>query len=300
MRVAIAGAGDLAKYLVEELLVAGHSIVMFSRSRKAWFLRPNVVFHETDYSVPNLVANLLDCDAVVSTILDYTSCGIGAHLNILTACQQTARCKKFIPSEYGGNTDQFPEQPYFYEPTHAPIRDALKAQNDVMWTLLGNGWLMDYFVPVGQRYIRDIGRYHPIDFDKSTAIIPGTGDEPICFTSARDIAKAVVELISHDKWEESTFVSGDLLSWNRILQKLACRGRTFDVTYRPHAQLEEDSKGEGEDALVAQFGVWSSSGSCELPSDKVEIHRKKYFSQVNFRTLDEFLDEADRNPEIIM
>ncbi|EPE03501.1 hypothetical protein F503_06674 [Ophiostoma piceae UAMH 11346] len=296
LQIAIAAAGDLAKYMVEEFLAAGYSVVVISRSRKPWYERSDITFRVSDYSVPSLVAALSDCDAVVSTILDYGTAGVVPHLNILAACQQTTRCKKFIPSEYGGDTDRFPDIPLFYKDSHEPVRAALAAQTDVQWTLLGNGWLMDYFVPPSQRYIRDIGAYHPIDTATNTAVISGTGDEPICFTSARDLARALAVLVAHGDWDQATtFVSGERTSWNGIVKKLAARGHVLNVTYRSHAELEKASIGDGDDAVIAQFGVWSSSGSCGLPVEQLERQRAKFFSGVRFRTVDEFLDDADKD-----
>ncbi|EFX04964.1 NmrA-like protein [Grosmannia clavigera kw1407] len=296
LRVAIAGAGDLAKYLVEELLTAGHSVVVISRSCKPWYERPDITFRTSDYSVSSLVAALEDCDAVVSTILDYGTGGVVPHLNILEACQQTSRCKKFIPSEYGGDTDRFPDIPLFYEASHVPVRTALAAQTDVKWTLLGNGWLMDYFVAASQRYIRDIRAYHPIDFETNKAVIAGTGDEPVCFTSVRDLSKAIAVLVAHDDWDQpTTFLMGERTSWNGIVKTLAAHGRNLEVTYRSHEQVVKESIGDSEEALVAQFGVWSSSGSCGLPEEQLERQRAKFFSAVKLRTVDEFLNDAEKD-----
>ncbi|KAJ6085074.1 hypothetical protein N7499_004703 [Penicillium canescens] len=77
MRIAIAGAGDLAKYLVEELLAASHEVVVPSRSSKPY---------RTDYSVPSLARSLEDCDALVSALLDYSLGSATTHLTLLEAC----------------------------------------------------------------------------------------------------------------------------------------------------------------------------------------------------------------------
>ena len=296
LQIAIAAAGDMAKYMVEEFLAAGHSVVVISRSRKPWYERTDITFRFSDYTVPSLVEALSDCDAVVSTIMDYGNGGVEPHLNILAACQQTTRCKKFIPSEYGGDTDRFPEIPVFYRDGHEPVRKALAAQTDVQWTLFGNGWLMDYFVPPSQRYIRDIGAYFPIDLATNSIVIPGTGEEPVCFTSARDIARSIAVLVAHEKWDKaSTFVSGERLSWNQVVKKLAARGQELSVTYRSNEELEKSSTVDGDAAVVAQFGLWSSSGSCGLPVEQIETQRAKFFSGVHFRTIDEFLDAAEKD-----
>ncbi|TYZ67634.1 hypothetical protein PybrP1_006062, partial [[Pythium] brassicae (nom. inval.)] len=75
MRVAIVGAGTLAKLLSEELPAAGHEVVILSRSHKDFFDgKPGVVEQRTtDYSsVPQLTEQLKDCDAAVCTIADFS------------------------------------------------------------------------------------------------------------------------------------------------------------------------------------------------------------------------------------
>lgn len=140
MKIAIAGAGDLAKYLTEELLLAGHGVVVLSRSQPAWFMRSDITFRNVDYaSVATLTSALSDCDALISAILDYTLRFTTSHLALLEACQQSPKCKSFIPSEYAGNTDDYPDRPTFYYANHEPVRKALREQTEIRWTLFNLG-----------------------------------------------------------------------------------------------------------------------------------------------------------------
>ena len=66
------------------------------------------------------------------------------------------------------------------------------------WTLVNNGWLMDYFLTKGKTWMPAIPDEFPVDPNGWGVCVRGTGDEPQSFTSARDIGKAVLELLA---WE---------------------------------------------------------------------------------------------------
>jgi hypothetical protein len=119
---------------------------------------------------------------------------------MIKACQLSPKCKRFMPSECGGDIERFPQYPLFYEPTHEPVRKALREQNDIEWTLFNLGWFMDYFVPENNSYMKRLPIVWPLDLEANTLRIPGTGDEFLTFTAARDVAKAMVRLFDAEKW----------------------------------------------------------------------------------------------------
>jgi nucleoside-diphosphate-sugar epimerase len=59
---------------------------------------------------------------------------------------------------------------------------------------------MDYFVPEKKSYMKALKGIWPLDLENWEAVIPGTGEERVGFTSARDVAKAFVKLIKAEKW----------------------------------------------------------------------------------------------------
>lgn len=303
MRIAIAGAGDLAKYLVEELLAASHDVVVLSRSPKPWFKRSDISFRKTDYSIPSLVAALQDCDGLVSALLDYSMNSATAHLALLEACHQTPKCKRFLPSEYGGNIDLYPESPEFYYANHEPVRETLRNQTDVMWTLFNIGWLSDYFVPTSSRYIRDIDDFHPVNFKMNTMTIPGTGEEPISFTAARDTAKAIAKLIDQNNWEPTTFVCGETATWNSVAKLLSKYGKALDMRYVPLQELQatiaEGNPGH-DDVIAAQYAEFSLTGGAVLPQEKVECQKQKFFNGLKIRSLEDLVRKAKENPGVIV
>jgi nucleoside-diphosphate-sugar epimerase len=297
MRIAIAGAGDLAKYLTEELFISGHAVVVLSRTQPVWFTRPDITFRTVDYaSIPTLAAALSDCDALVSTILDYTTRFAASHLALIEACQQSPHCKSFIPSEYAGNTDEYPDQPAFYYSNHEPVRRVLREQTEIRWTLFNLGWLTDYLVPASYRYIKDIGDNHPVNLTAGTMKIPGTGDDMIAFTPVRDAAKAIVRLFDFQDWEPIIYVCGETTTWNEIAKKVKDKGSGLRVSHRSREILEKqvaDARSD-EEVIAAQYEIWSISGAGFLPQEKLARQREKYFKGIKFRTVDEFLADADK------
>ena len=303
MRVAVAGAGDLARYITEELLSASHEVVVLTRSPKPWFEHQGALVRITDYSASSLAEHLRDCDGLVSAILEYSLASVDVHLALLEACKDSATCKRYIPSEYGGNLDEYPDQPMFYVDNHLPVRKALAQQQEVMWTLLNCAWLSDYFIPTHKRYIKDIGQFHPVDLGAKSIRIPGTGEEPIGFTAARDVAKAVAQLFATStEWEDTTYVCGETTTWNRLTEKLVAAGLVDQVVHRSLATVVSDieaAKSE-DDVLAAKYELWSVSGAGSLPKDKVLSQKKKYFSNVHFRGIDEFLQEGYQDSQSIV
>ncbi|TVY32183.1 Oxidoreductase [Lachnellula occidentalis] len=298
MKVAIAGAGDLARYFVEELVAQKHEVVVLSRSPKPWFNRPDLSFRMTDYSIPSLVKGLYDCEGLVSALLDYSMNNVNVHVALLEACRQSPKCKRYIPLEYGGNVDDFPDQPAFYFANHEPVRNALKEQTEVMWTLFNLGWLTDYLIPENQRYIKDIGDYHPLNHQNNTLKIPGTGTEPIAFTSARDAARAISRLFIMDcePWENTTYVCGETTTWNDVARLLEKHGHRLRKSHRSVEVLEKqiaDARSEDE-VVAAQYEIWSISGSGFLPQEKLKHQADKYFKGLKFRNVEEILIEAEK------
>lgn len=296
MRVAIAGAGDLSRYIVEELLKASHEVVLLSRSEKEWCTQQKITLRVTDYTLSTLTRQLEDCSALISCIADYSMENATLHLTLLEACKQSSKCKRFIPSEFAANLDAFPDQPAFYVPGHAPVRTALAQQSAIMYTLFNMGWLMDYLVPVSQRYQKDIGIFHPLDLTANLLAIPGTGDEPVTFTAARDSARAIAALIDQPNWERTTYVAGETTTWNKVYQQLRTRGTCLKKSYRSANQLaEEISTGSEEEALCAQYDEWTISGGAAMPTEKVARQKEAYFKHLHFQDVQEFLSNAARS-----
>jgi swainsonine biosynthesis oxidoreductase SwnR len=302
MRVAIAGAGDLTRYLCDELPSLGHELILLSRRPKTGFDHPNVKLCVTDYSVPSLVGLLSECDVLISTILDYTSAFADVHFRLIEACRLSKRCRRFIPSEFSGNIERFPDQPAFYYRTREPVRQFLRQQVDLEWTLVCVGWLADYIAPSQNRYLSDMGEAFPINHTTRKITIPGTGDNAFDMIWARDMAKGIAALIAAPQWPEYVYMSGQRTTWNEVaaIVKQSCSDMT--VMHKPVSDIQDDLKrAKSQDSqLLAEFQLFSASDASALPPADVQRQRQQLFSNVNFSALEDSLRLLKDEPDIII
>jgi len=213
-----------------------------------------------------------DSDVLVSTLADYTIDLADIQLKLLQACQNSPNCKRFIPSEFGGNLDSFPDVPEFYSFNRIPVRQALEKQTEVEWTLLNIGWIADYQVPSRNRYLKSMGPAYPVNFEEGKMVIPGAGDDEMDFASARDMCKVIVSLcLTTQKWEPIIYARGERTSWNRIRDLLIGTpwGKVLKVT---HVETEERERvaenGIEEEQMIALFNLQTFIGTGVLPVEK--------------------------------
>ena len=305
MRVAIAGYGDLTHYICEEFLKSGNELVILTRKFKPQLEKQGIPQAVTDYTSSSLRAPLVDCDALISTISNVSSAYTDIHSTLLLACQESPKCKRFIPAEFAGNIEAYPDQPGFYHTPHEPIRMMLRSQTDVEWTLVCVGWLTDYFVPPTNRYIRNIDECHPISWVDNKIVIPGTGYEPVDFTWARDVVKGLGSLLEAPvgSWEPYTFMSGERSCWNDAISIIQQKFRPGSLIERLslHKVAEMIKKADDEKTLtLADYFLLSISEACAIPPDKVRAHKENFFPDVNFRSLKDGLSQFDRHPDSIL
>ncbi|PGH15275.1 hypothetical protein AJ80_05628 [Polytolypa hystricis UAMH7299] len=306
--VAIAGAGDVAKFFVEELLKDGrYRIIVLSRAERPWFIRPSVSLHITDYTHPSILSILTTTlpIALFSFIhSDEPQFYNPVHAALLSACTASPTCHKLIPSEYGGNITNFPNLPRFYTPTHSEVRNLLRAQEKVKWTLVNGGWFMDYFLPAEKSYMKPLPGVWPIDLQRSKALILGTGEEKIGWTAARDVAKALVRLVEVDELEEYTYIAGEIGTWNAAIQLLEdFRVQHHNLPKFSHrkksvAEIEQEIKDRQSDTSgllkVSEMDEWNVAGASAVPWSEVERQREKFFKGIKFRAIRELLEDGEK------
>lgn len=236
--IAIAGVGELGRYICEELASDSRFTVVvltrqvdlpslhtslypttnqLTKSRNQQTLTPsipNTTLHRTDYTHPSILSILTTTNstALISTLRcpdpDYTP----LHTNMLKACQQSPKCKRFIPSEWGGNIDDFPDLPRAYGGTRGVFRGVLKDTSEgkkegdiIKYTLLQHGWCMEYLLAPGKSYRKVPEGEFAIDIEKWKYEVRGTGEEMQSFTMGRDVAVAVKRLLIMEREWVSLF-----------------------------------------------------------------------------------------------
>lgn len=304
MQVAIVAVGALARYIAEELLTAGHQVIAVSRSKKEWLDQLSIPHRTTDYSVASLTDLLADCDAAICTLVSGIPEYVPIHLAILTACRATTRCRRFIPSLWGGNLEDFPNEMLEWSEEEMPVFEALRAQNEVKWTGICVGWFADYILPASQRYLNDIGDIWPQNHTDKVFTLYGLGSQRVNLVAARDVAAAVARLLTDDaeKWDEFICVSGEQMTWAEL----------FAFSKRQDPQWEVKRKGLSESVrqymanedewsrIVALFEILGHSEAIHFPQKRVEQHRANYFAGMRFRTLEELASEAAANPDKVV
>ncbi|KAG2173669.1 hypothetical protein INT43_005089 [Umbelopsis isabellina] len=302
--IAIAGAGDVAKYLVEELARTSHKTVVLSRANRDWFVNKQVEIRITDYTEASLIPLLKDVDVLISLLHDNGDFYNEAHLAMIAACNKSPRCKRFIPSECGGNIEDYPQHPLFYVPTHGTIRKVLASQLDLEYTLFNLGWFMDYFIPSDKSYMKPLPGIWPLDLKQKTLRILGSGDEPVTFTAARDVARALAHLVDVPDWPEYTYVAGETTTWNQVLRRMENRFQTkFEISKRSQSEIEKsiDSFDDGDisSLWLDHMDLWNATGAAGLPVDKTEQLRSTIFNNMKFMSIEDFMDKAKASNRVV-
>lgn len=303
MRVAIAGSGDLVRYVCEEFTKAGHELIILTRSHKQQLEQPGVTQFVTDYTLQSLNTALVDSEVLISMIAGRTPAWTDVHRTLIQACQQSPKCKRFIPSEFAGDCRTYPDQPRFYYQTREPIREALRTQTELEWTLVSIGWLADYIVPTKNSHLQQIGEFCPINLVDGRIVIPGFGTEPVDFTWARDVAIALAKLVNAPAWEPYTYISGERSCWNDVARIVEQKYHMdFTTEYRDLASIMEIMATSKDDDVLclADHQMLSATHASSLPQSEVHAHRHKFFTGIHFRTLQDGMSELDRDAEAII
>ncbi|KAG1578749.1 hypothetical protein G6F47_012861 [Rhizopus delemar] len=114
----------------------------------------------------------------------------------------------------------------------------------------------------------------PLDIENSEIIIPGSGNENITFTSARDVGKALSKLIDFDDWDEYIYVSGETTTWNKIAKWWKENiDEKLNIKYRKLEEIikskEEHINDEDPTLLWKDYmDLWNATGAASVPNDK--------------------------------
>ncbi|KIW18238.1 hypothetical protein PV08_02526 [Exophiala spinifera] len=312
MKIAIAGAGSLGRYFVEEIAKSPHHVVILTREAKDYFLHleQRVI---PDYSVDHLSPVIEDCDALVSTLHAPEEAHISAHLALLEACKRSTQCKRFIPSEWAVNIEDFPDQPTYLGRRHKVVRNALRDQDEVKWTLVSVGWFTDYLLPAQQQYFTNLGDGWLTDNVAKVFDLYGDGLQHITLTSARDVARAALAMVvnagatdgtsddSHYEWTEFTHLAGQTLTYVELYEILKQRDPKWTIR---KVQLTEvldaivDHKDEPSKSRLDYLRVMGFTSCNAVPQDRCLKWDTGILKGARARNVEEFLDEAEANRNV--
>ncbi|RSL94211.1 hypothetical protein CDV31_014413 [Fusarium ambrosium] len=224
--VAVAGSGDIARYLADEFVRDGqHDFHVITRTERPWFSELNIQYHLVlSYSKKNLVElfDKFEISTLISTLsTDDAPTFMTMHQAILDACRQSSTCKRLIPSDFVGNVERFPDLPRSYSNTRHAFRKILAQQSEIEWTSSGT-WL---------EVIPKVEKLLNLKIER----IPFSREE---------IEKAVEDASDPDK------------------------------------------------QYVASIDEWTVTGAGLVAMDVAEKQRAEFFGDVEFRTIEELIKEA--------
>ncbi|KAK6331555.1 hypothetical protein TWF718_002104 [Orbilia javanica] len=222
--IVVGGSGNLGQHIVQALVASGAFIVsVLTRSDTANSTFPdglNVL--ETDYSPSSLEAAFNGQDAVVSVV---AGAALGEQKKLIDAAVKSG-VKRFIPSEFGSNTDNKEAQalvPIFSRKVE--IKDYLESQAGagLTWTGIVTGPVFDRSLKLGV-----------LGFDIRThrATIYDSGDRQFTASTIAQVSSAVVGVLQNPGTTENkyVYVGSFTTSQNEILAALeAVSGESWTV-----------------------------------------------------------------------
>ncbi|UQC87615.1 uncharacterized protein CLUP02_13133 [Colletotrichum lupini] len=120
-----------------------------------------------------------------------------------------------------------------------------------------------------------------VDVVNSKAGIPGSGDVPVAMTFTSDLAKFVATALTLPKWEQETYLTGDKLTWNQLVELIeAVKGVKSPYPYISDEQLQP---------MIAILGLMFERGVSDL---RVETSIMQDFPDLKLRSMKELLEEA--------
>ncbi|KAL5513170.1 hypothetical protein ACEPAH_3568 [Sanghuangporus vaninii] len=252
---AVAGAGNLGKFIVEALLAKKNegaltSVSILSRSAGGYddLVAKGAKVVVVDYTSPLSIQHALEgVDVVISTLHD----PLGAQ-EVLAVGAKAAGVKLFVPSEFGNNTERATEGDWAKKEV---FRKKLKEEINLPYTAFYTGGFADWVFQPG------LSEYAGFDFVHGKITIQGTGDAPVSWTTRADIGRFVAHALTtlpREKLEWKTFkIEADRISWNQIAETWIARsGKEVTVTHRPHSDLEEAVRKNPNDDLQMVLYVW--------------------------------------------
>lgn len=270
MKIAILGAGDVGSFLARDYHSISQAVVVLARTPRSGLETLGIEVRITDYSVPSLVAQFSDCDAVISTLSGPSDFYIASHSAVLEACRQSPRCNRFLPSEWNVNIKDFPDQPMITWEAHETIRNSLRAQTEVKCTLVCQGWFMDYILPTHKRTIRDLGRAWPMDYGTKVFYLYGDGQQKVTLTSLLDTSRAVLHYIIQDEspsWQEHLEIAGHTLTYKQLFEEIYGRDKSWSTRRIDFSTVFNDVKdGSKEDSALDHRRILSFTRANEIPA----------------------------------
>ncbi|KAI8818012.1 NAD-P-binding protein [Fimicolochytrium jonesii] len=247
--------GGCGQHVVEGILETGkYDVVVLSRKVKHSLThiattnlppRPNLTVRAVDYASPISIQQALQgVDTLISTLIGENFKEV--QLALISGCK-AAGVRRFAPSEWAGDTEKN-RIIDLYRPKNEII-EALDNTEGLEWTLFTPGIFMNYLAtPHTTSHLPPLKFL--IDAENNTALIPGTGTEPIIYTTAQDVGRFVAATLSLPHWPRKSAMAGSVTTFNEIIDALEkVKGVKFERDYRSKEVLEREVEEAREDVM---------------------------------------------------
>ncbi|KAI0377905.1 NAD(P)-binding protein [Hypomontagnella monticulosa] len=285
--VAIAGAsGNVGPYVINQLVEDGFKVTVLARKGTNHTFPSSVTVTEIDYESPeSLVKALQGQDAVVSAV---GFAGLPQQIPLVHAAAK-AGVKRFIPSEYGGDTENAKNAEL---PPFRPKREVLaalkkEAPSGLTYTLIPTGPFLDMGIDYG----------FLVNLKENNITLWNGGDRPFSSTTMPAVAKAISGVLKHpeETKNRSVFVHSTSKSLNQLLEiakkvtgpegwKSEVKS-TDDALKGAYAKLE---KGEIDRMGFIAASIWGEGYGCDFQKVDNDLLGVK---QLNDAELEAFLKE---------
>ncbi|KAF5661914.1 isoflavone reductase like IRL [Fusarium heterosporum] len=304
--VAVAGGtGNVGRSIVEAIVSEGkHQVIVLSRQENKpledQLGAPIIAVDSQDVDGLTQLFEKHNVHTVISTI--GTNGPTPPEIGMIRAAEAAQPTKRFITSDWG--------LPHTEE--HASransANNKLRAQEELQktnleWTSIHHGFFLDFWGSSATKsYMHTTATF--IDIAHRTAAIPGSGDVPVVYTYSRDVARFVSAFLDLDKWEKSTFIIGDKVTFKELV-KIAedVTGDKFNVTYD---SVEKMEKGELTELpghvpmysrapkvilqkMMSAYGLWCEEGAFNLDDSRT---LNDVFPDIKPISVRAFLEEA--------
>lgn len=258
-RVLVLGAGELGECVLREMSamrddgrVASVSVLLRPAtadsaqrtSLLAWLNDLRVDIVEADLATASEAAL-----AAVFQPYDQIICctgfvgGAGTQRKI-TAAVLAARVAHYIPWQFGVDYDVVGRgsgQDVWDE--QLDVRDMLRAQNDVRWTIVSTGMFMSFVV---------LPAFGLVDVEQGVVHALGDPDFALTVTTSEDIGRLTAQIaVSRPSFDDQVVhVAGDTFTYRELASKLTTElGRPFSVECWEVPQLKADAEAHPDDTM---------------------------------------------------
>ncbi|KAM0328649.1 hypothetical protein ACHAQA_005061 [Verticillium albo-atrum] len=219
--VLVGASGNVGKLVLPEIIKSDLQITAITRTGSSAIFPPGVTVVKTDFTLESLTGIFKGKDAVISMI---PIASLASQAVVIEAAI-AAGVKRFVPSEYGSDTDNeavIAAVPFFE--AKKKYLDLLRSKEDVIsWTALFTGPFFDWGLPLG---------VWGFDLSKKSARLIDGGNTRFTTSNGDQIGRSLAAILKHgdETANKTVFVESFTTTQREVLAALEkVTGETWQV-----------------------------------------------------------------------